>query len=99
LHHEAGSVGGAVPNEVWLRRLRKLKEIGCNAIRTAHNPPSPEFLDLCDSLGFLVMDEFVDKWENPVNKSQKPENPFFDVLFADPDFIGEKVLKAMCYLL
>ncbi|OXU14552.1 glycoside hydrolase family 2 TIM barrel-domain containing protein [Sedimentisphaera salicampi] len=64
LHHEAGTLGAAVPKGVWQRRLENLRQIGCNAIRTAHNPPSPEFLDICDELGFLVMDEFVDKWEN-----------------------------------
>jgi len=62
LHHEAGSVGAAVPERVWERRLSILKEMGCNAIRTSHNPPAPEFLDLCDRMGFLVMDEFVDEW-------------------------------------
>jgi len=62
LHHAAGSFGAAVPIEVWERRLLKLKDIGCNAIRTAHNPMAPEFMDLCDRMGFLVMDEFVDKW-------------------------------------
>jgi len=63
LHGDGGSVGAAVPEGVWLRRLRLLKEMGCNAIRTSHNPPAPEFLDLCDRLGFLVMDEAFDEWE------------------------------------
>lgn len=65
LHHDGGPVGAAVPTAVWHYRLQQLKNIGCNAIRTSHNPPSPEFLDLCDALGFLVMDEFCDKWEPP----------------------------------
>jgi beta-galactosidase len=63
LHQDAGCVGAAVPEEVWLRRLQLLKAMGCNAIRTSHNPPSPEFLDLCDRLGFLVMDEAFDEWQ------------------------------------
>ncbi len=63
LHGDGGSVGAAVPEGVWLRRLQLLKEMGCNAIRTSHNPPTPEFLDLCDRLGFLVMDEAFDEWE------------------------------------
>jgi beta-galactosidase len=63
LHHEGGSVGAAVPERVWERRLEILKEMGCNAIRTAHNPPAPEFLDLCDRMGFLVMDEAFDEWK------------------------------------
>jgi beta-galactosidase len=64
LHGDGGSVGAAVPEGVWLRRLQLLKEMGCNAIRTSHNPPTPEFLDLCDRLGFLVMDEAFDEWES-----------------------------------
>ncbi|PKQ61732.1 glycoside hydrolase family 2 [Labilibaculum filiforme] len=89
LHHEAGSLGAAVPKAVWRRRLLKLKSIGCNAIRTAHNPTSVEFLDLCDELGLLVMDEFVDKWENPYKKPTDKKDPFFDVPFADQHFSSE----------
>jgi len=63
LHGDGGSVGAAVPLSVWKRRLELLKEIGCNAIRCAHNPPDPQFLDLCDRYGFLVIDEAFDKWE------------------------------------
>jgi beta-galactosidase len=62
LHHEAGAFGAAVPLEIWKQRLSALKELGVNAIRTAHNPPAPEFLDLCDAMGFLVMDEMFDCW-------------------------------------
>jgi beta-galactosidase len=62
LHHDGGAVGAAVPMGVWEYRLEKLKELGVNAIRTAHNPPDPAFLDLCDRQGFLVMDEFFDCW-------------------------------------
>ena len=62
LHHDGGAVGAAVPERVWERRIEILKEGGCNAIRTAHNPPAPEFLDLCDKHGMLVMDEAFDQW-------------------------------------
>jgi beta-galactosidase len=62
LHHDGGCIGAAVPSSVWERRLTKLKEMGCNAIRTSHNPPASEFLDLCDKMGFLVMDEAFDEW-------------------------------------
>jgi beta-galactosidase len=62
LHHEAGGLGAAVPERVWERRLERLREMGVNAIRTAHNPPAPEFLDLCDRMGFLVMAEAFDEW-------------------------------------
>jgi len=53
---------------MWQRRLRLLKEIGCNAIRMSHNPPAPELLDLCDQMGFLVMDEAFDEFTPPKNK-------------------------------
>jgi len=62
LHAEGGAFGAAVPLSIWETRLTTLKALGVNAIRTAHNPPAPEFLDLCDRLGFLVMDEFFDCW-------------------------------------
>jgi beta-galactosidase len=62
LHHDAGALGAAVPASVWRSRLEQLKELGVNAIRTSHNPPSPELLDLCDQLGFVVMDEMFDCW-------------------------------------
>ncbi len=68
LHHDAGGLGAAVPLRVWERRLELLKESGCNAIRTSHNPPAPEFLDLCDKMGFLVMDEAFDEWVHGKNK-------------------------------
>jgi len=63
LHHDGGAVGAAVPERVWERRLEVLKAGGCNAIRTAHNIMAPEFMDLCDKMGFLVMDEVFDEWE------------------------------------
>ena len=63
VHHDAGCLGAAVRKKVWERRLRILKEMGCNAIRMSHNPHMPELYDLCDSMGFLVMDEAFDEWE------------------------------------
>jgi beta-galactosidase len=63
VHGDGGAFGGAVPLGVWKRRLEALKAVGANAIRTAHNPPDPGFLDLCDSMGFLVMDEAFDCWK------------------------------------
>ncbi|NJB36066.1 glycoside hydrolase family 2 TIM barrel-domain containing protein [Croceivirga sp. JEA036] len=68
LHHDGGLVGAAVPKAVWRRRLQHLKDAGTNAIRAAHNPPSEEFLDLCDEMGFLVQNEFFDEWDNPKDK-------------------------------
>ena len=62
LHGDAGALGTAVPLGAWQHRLTELRKLGVNAIRTAHNPPSPEFLDLADRMGFLVMDEMFDCW-------------------------------------
>ncbi|GGZ92098.1 sugar-binding domain-containing protein [Algibacter mikhailovii] len=64
MHHAAGIYGAAVPKSILEYRLKLLKDMGCNAIRTAHNPFSPEFYTLCDSLGLLVLDEVFDGWEN-----------------------------------
>jgi len=65
LHHDGGELGAAVPLESWKRRFEFLKELGVNALRLAHNPHAPEVLDLCDRMGFLVIDEMYDKWEQP----------------------------------
>jgi beta-galactosidase len=64
LHHDGGITGAAYYDAVWRRRLSVLKSIGCNAVRTSHNPPAEEFLDLCDELGFYVIDECFDKWKS-----------------------------------
>ena len=68
LHHDAGVLGSAVPREVWEGRLKTLKEIGVNAIRTSHNPQAPDFYELCDQLGLLVLNEAYDEWEFPKRK-------------------------------
>ncbi len=68
VHQDAGSLGVAVPAGVWARRLRALKALGVNAIRTSHNPPAPEVLDLCDRLGLLVLDEAFDEFTPAKNK-------------------------------
>ena len=62
MHFDAGGLGTAVPLSVWERRVRLLQQVGVNAVRTSHNPPAPEFLDVCDRLGMLVMDEMFDCW-------------------------------------
>ena len=76
LHHDGGAVGAAVPLRVWEQRLAALRELGCNAIRTSHNPVAPEFLDLCDRMGFLVMDEFFDCWT--VKKNAHDYHKYFN---------------------
>ena len=98
LHHDAGVLGSAVPDDVWHRRLENLKAIGANAIRTSHNPQAPAFYDLCDKIGLLVMDEAFDEWEFPKKKWLEGWNvgtPGFD---GTDDFFsewGEKDLTDM----
>ena len=62
-HHDLGSLGSALNTRALERQLQILKAMGCNGIRTSHNPPAPELLDLCDKMGFIVMDEAFDCWE------------------------------------
>ena len=76
VHHDAGCLGAAVLPAVWYRRLIKLKEMGCNAIRMSHNPHMPELYTLCDRLGFFVMDEAFDEWEAPKNKWWQGHNVY-----------------------
>ncbi|MBT3244685.1 MAG: DUF4982 domain-containing protein [Bacteroidetes bacterium] len=64
-HHDAGPVGSAVPDDVLYDRLKLLKEMGCNALRTTHNPFSPTFYTMCDTMGFMVMNEAFDGWWIP----------------------------------
>jgi len=61
-HHDLGALGAAVNTRAIEKRLQMLKEMGGNALRTSHNPPAPEFLDLADRIGFVVMDEVFDCW-------------------------------------
>lgn len=68
-HHTAGAVGAAVLEDILYYRLKLLKKMGCNAIRTAHNPFSPEFYTMCDTIGFLVLNEGLDGWDIPKAKN------------------------------
>ena len=86
LHHDAGALGAVWNEDAWVRRLQMLKAMGCNAIRCSHNPPAPELLDLCDKMGFLVMDELTDTWTWP-----KKENGYATLF----DEWAEKDLVAM----
>jgi beta-galactosidase len=82
LHQDGGAVGSAIPLAVWERRFAKLKEIGANAIRTSHNEVAPEFLDLADKMGFLVMDETFDTWEaNKVGRGKDGTNGGYNMYF------------------
>jgi beta-galactosidase len=85
LHADAGCLGVAVPDRSYERRLEILKEFGCNAIRCSHNPPSPEFLDMCDRMGFLVIDEAFDKWKSGYYEK------FFDSCWKQD--IGDMVIR------
>ncbi|WP_395094886.1 beta-galactosidase GalB [Armatimonas sp.] len=73
-HHDLGLLGGAVHERAIERQLEILKEMGCNAIRTSHNPPAPELLDACDRMGFLVIDEAFDCWR----RGKKPNDYHLD---------------------
>jgi beta-galactosidase len=62
-HQDAGALGAAVPDKILRYRIQQLKDMGCNSIRTAHNPQTPQFYDMCDEIGMLVMDEIFDGWK------------------------------------
>ncbi|MCR4780912.1 MAG: DUF4982 domain-containing protein [Ruminiclostridium sp.] len=64
-HHDLGALGAAMNKDAMRRKLTKLRTMGVNAIRTAHNPPATELMELCDEMGFLVLSEFTDVWEIP----------------------------------
>ena len=85
-HHDLGAVGAAVNYRALQRQLEMLVDMGCNAIRTSHNPPAPELLELADRMGLLVMDEAFDMW-----RSQKTP---WDYHLAFPDW-HEQDLRAM----
>ncbi len=98
LHHDAGVLGSAVYRDVWKRRLLNLKEIGVNAIRTSHNPQSPDIYQLCDELGLLVINEAFDEWEFPKRKWLEGWNkgtPGFQGSFDFFEEWGEKDLADM----
>ena len=76
LHHGLGPFGVAFSRRAAGRQLEIMKEMGCNAIRTAHNPPAPEQLELCDEMGLLVMDETFDEWKKP--KVENAYHKLFD---------------------
>lgn len=85
-HHDLGALGAAVNRRALERQLEILKEMGVNAIRTSHNPPAPELLELCDRMGFLVMDEAFDAWRRSKKKND------YHLLFDD---WYEKDLRAL----
>lgn len=76
LHHDMGCIGSAVHYRALEREIGILKEMGCNAIRTSHNPPAPELLEICDRMGLLVIDEAFDMWRK--RKTTFDYSRFFD---------------------
>jgi beta-galactosidase len=68
LHHDHGPLGAAFYTRAMERQLEIMRDMGVNAIRTSHNPPSPELLDLCDRMGFVVWDECFDKWDDKAGR-------------------------------
>jgi len=68
MHHDLGPLGSAINTRAIARQLEILKEMGVNGIRTSHNPPAPELLQLCDKMGFIVMDEAFDMWKTNKTK-------------------------------
>lgn len=86
LHHDLGALGSAVNTRALERHLEILQDMGCNAIRTSHNPPAPELVELCDRMGIVVMDEAFDCWET----AKRPND--YHLLFAD---WHEKDLRAL----
>ena len=73
MHHDNGPLGAATIDRAETRRVELLKANGYNAIRTSHNPVSPAFLDACDRLGMLVMDEAFDCWSRGARTENQPE--------------------------
>lgn len=82
MHHDLGPLGAAVNHRAMQRQLEMLKEMGCNAIRTSHNPPDPYLLQLADEMGFLVQVEAFDEWK--LGKNKNGYNTSFDK-WADRD--------------
>lgn len=76
MHHDLGALGAAVHRRAIERQVEKLQEMGCNAIRTAHNPPAPELLEICDEQGVLIIDEAFDEWR--VSKVDNGYHTLFD---------------------
>lgn len=90
LHHAGGPLGAAVHRRTIERQLEKLREMGCNAVRTAHNPFSEEFLNTCDRMGFLVMNEMFDEWEVPKSPATTQNG---NKIRIPVDFYAERYFK------
>jgi beta-galactosidase len=78
-HHDLGALGTAVNVRALQRQLQMLRDMGCNALRTSHNPPAPELLDFADQRGFLVLDEMFDTWGRTKTPNDYGDGNLFDV--------------------
>lgn len=99
MHHDLGALGAAINVRAIERQIEILQSMGCNAIRTSHNPPAPEFLEACDRLGMLVMDEAFDAWrrgkkERPGSTAADGPARFFDYARVFDDW-HERDLRAL----
>lgn len=98
LHHDLGALGSAVNVRALERQVQIMQSMGCNAIRTSHNPPTPELLEICDRLGMLVMDEAFDCWAMGKKIADKtaadPLDHFHDYARVFPDW-HERDLRAL----
>lgn len=99
LHHDLGALGSAFHVRALERQIEMLQAMGANAIRTSHNPPAPEMLDLCDRMGMLVMDEAFDCWRRgkkgpPSQKDTDPKLTYFDYAAVFDDW-HERDLRAL----
>ena len=89
MHHDQGALGAASYRDAVYRQVEKLKEMGCNAIRTSHNTPSSVLLEACNELGMMVMDETFDGWAFPKNgNSQDFSTHFNQTISADNKLLG-----------
>ena len=85
LHHDLGPLGAAVNTSAMIHQLKMLKDMGCDAIRTTHNMPAPELVDLCDSLGFMMMIEPFDEWD--IAKCENGYHRYFEE-WAEKDMVN-----------
>ncbi|MGA2444674.1 MAG: beta-galactosidase GalB [Opitutaceae bacterium] len=100
-HHDLGALGTAINRRALERQIQLLQAMGCNAIRTSHNPPAPELLELCDRLGMLVMDEAFDCWHRgkklaPGSHRDDPQPGFNDYARVFDDWYERDLRALVC---
>ena len=89
MHHDQGALGAVQEYDAIYRQLKILKDMGCNAIRTSHNSASRVLIELCNELGFLVMEEFFDDWDSPKNGNTNDFSKYFSVnMTAENKLVG-----------